>query len=329
MHTPEDERDTPKVASSIPKLPQAPSPSADKGLTPSIESSNADGGDLPDSVNIDIFTLTPVAALKMLCEGLLVLVRITGDVPPTPPITAPSTPNAGFIQADKENVPLHDKENCRRSGVVVGTNHDDAVPAKAKTPIGSPEAHPTEAIHPDGARTEALNIQHGAITRKFYSKKPPPIGLEDYLTRLHTYCPMSTAVYLATSLYIHRLAVVERILPVTARSVHRLVLAGLRVASKALDDLSHAHTRFAKVGGVTDRELGRLEVSFCFVIDFELKVDEEMLLSHAKTIREGKNLSLLPTAFQPKLPPLREKLSLVVGQTKSAALIYPEAPAAV
>lgn len=93
----------------------------------------------------------------------------------------------------------------------------------------------------------------------------------------------------------------------------RLVLAGLRVASKALDDLGHSHTRFAKVGGVTERELGRLEVSFCFVTDFELKVDEEMLLSHAKFIRDGKDLLALPISFQPKLPPVKGKEILVAG----------------
>jgi len=72
---------------------------------------------------------------------------------------------------------------------------------------------------------------------------------------------MSTAVYIAASLYLHRLAVVDRILPITRYNVHRLVLASLRVASKACEDLSHSHKRFAKVGGLSENELSRLEVS--------------------------------------------------------------------
>jgi hypothetical protein len=88
---------------------------------------------------------------------------------------------------------------------------------------------------------------------------------------------MSTAVYLATSCYITRMAVVEKIVPVTPRNVHRLLLAGLRVAMKALEDLSWPHARFAKVGGVSEIELGRLEITFCFLMNFELKVDAEML----------------------------------------------------
>ena len=83
---------------------------------------------------------------------------------------------------------------------------------------------------------------------------------------------MSTAVYLATNLYLHRLAVIERVVPVTARNVHRLVLAGLRVAMKVFEDLSWPHRRFAKVGGVGERELGRLEVGFCFLMGWRLGV---------------------------------------------------------
>ncbi len=101
---------------------------------------------------------------------------------------------------------------------------------------------------------------------------------------------MSTAVYLATSLYIHKLAVVEHTVPVTGRNVHRLLLAGLRVAMKALEDLSYPHRRFAKVGGVSEMELGRLEVAFCFLTNFELKVDEGMLGRRARAMRDGEVL---------------------------------------
>ncbi|EGY22251.1 PHO85 cyclin-7 [Verticillium dahliae VdLs.17] len=128
---------------------------------------------------------------------------------------------------------------------------------------------------------------------KAHSKKPPPISIEDYLARLHRFCPMSTAVYLATSLYIHRLAVDERAIPVTRRNCHRLVLAGLRVAMKALEDLSYAHGKMAKVGGVSEVELARLEISFCFLANFELVVREDALQKHADVLREGTSFHVL------------------------------------
>ena len=219
------------------------------------------------------------------------------------------------MQAEKDDVARSDMDGSSRRPQTPQPSEDiDGVPPKAKTPIGSPELSASEPFNIVGANMKSLNIQHIAITRKFYSKKPPPIPLEEYLMRLHRYCPMSTAVYLATSLYIHRLAVVERIIPVTARNVHRLLLGGLRVAMKALEDLSYPHRRFAKVGGVTESELGRLEVSFCFLANFELKVDREMLLKQAIAMRSAPSLYELPSGFQPKLPPLREKRNPSLGQ---------------
>lgn len=57
---------------------------------------------------------------------------------------------------------------------------------------------------------------------------------------------------------------------------------------KALEDLSYPHTKIAKVGGVSEVELARLEISFCFLAGFELVVGEEILKKHWQVLREGK-----------------------------------------
>lgn len=164
-----------------------------------------------------------------------------------------------------------------------------------------------------GSTSQPPAVQYAALVRKFYSKRPPPISLEDYLTRMHKYCPMSTAVYLATSHYITRLAVKEKICPVTPRNVHRLVLAGLRIAMKALEDLSWPHGRFAKVGGITETELGRLEVGFAFLMDFGLKVDAQMLTDEVRHLVQINNSSAVADSdidaggMQLKLPEPRNR----------------------
>lgn len=293
---------------SIPPLPPPPAPSADPGLQQPTPSPSKDETDVLGQGDVDIFELSASSAMKMLCKMVESLVRITGDVPPTPPISLPTTPTPRVLPPQEEKKPHRGGADGRprsRQAMDPATSLQ-GVPEKAKTPIGSPESGAAETLQIIGANMEPLHIQHGAISRKFFSKKPPPISLEEYLTRLHLYCPMSTAVYLATSLYIHRLAVVEKILPVTIRNVHRLLLAGLRVAMKALEDLSYPHSRFAKVGGVGEAELGRLEISFCFVTNFELRVTKEMLSSHVQILREGHFSRAVPLAFQPHLPALKE-----------------------
>jgi hypothetical protein len=51
--------------------------------------------------------------------------------------------------------------------------------------------------------------------------------------------------------------------PLHDYNVHRFVLAGLRIAAKFLEDLVWKHDRYAKVVGVSCRELSRLELGMC------------------------------------------------------------------
>ena len=273
----------------LPPVPSPPNPSTDAGISSVLSSrgeiTTLDSAALSNTDNHDIFSLEPTDALKMLCRFTATLANVTGDVPPTPPITQFSNSNMDVVWLEKEKCGSRPEPNCKTHDTSTSDEDDDGVPTKAKTPIGSPEAHPTEHLPVIGANMAPADIQHGAIARKFYSKKPPPIDLEEYLLRLHRFCPTSTAVYLATSLYIYRLSVVEKSLSVTPRNVHRLVLAGIRVAMKALEDQIYPHRRFAKVGGVSELELGRLEVSFCFITEFELMVTEEVLSEHCNVMR--------------------------------------------
>ncbi|KAH0555869.1 hypothetical protein GP486_006187 [Trichoglossum hirsutum] len=303
-------------------MPPAPHPSADlRSATQETLTSSSTGDDSED----DIFRMSPVTALKLLSNSVEILARLTGDVPPTPPLSQPNTPNMRAIQAEKEGMARSQGVGAQgRSPCTNGSGELDGV-AFTKPPIGSPESFGEARFQviDAGAEPEPVKVQHDAITRKFYSKQAPPIPLEEYLLRIHRYCPLSTAVYLAASLYVYRLAVVEGILHVTRLNSHRLLLAALRVAMKALEDRSYAHKRFAKVGGVSEVELGRLEISFCFLTNFELKIDREMLEEQAAILREVAILQSMP-GFRPKpqpQPPPPPPLSRDI-RTKAPTSVY-------
>lgn len=202
------------------------------------------GADInPDSPPAAVFDISPETALHLLCTNVE---RLAAENPATDERSHTLDPPDDALEI--ETVGLHVKGD----GDVV-----------------------------DPARATGEAIQMAILAKKFLSKKVPPIALRDYLLRLHKYCPMSTAVYLAASVYIAKMTVVEKVLQVLPKNMHRLVLAGVWVASKALEDLSYAHSRVAKVGGVSELELSKLEISFCFLVDFELRVDERMLMDEA------------------------------------------------
>ncbi|BCR89109.1 putative cyclin-dependent protein kinase complex component [Aspergillus chevalieri] len=198
----------------------------------------------------DVFDISSAAALELLCFNIERLAQSTVQ---TPTDFLANSPDAH------------------------GENHSGEAPIQIRT--AGLHATPTAD---DTAGRDLLQLS--VLLRKFVSKKEPPISLRDYLLRLHKYCPMSTAVYLATSIYFTKMAVVQRILSVNTKNMHRLTLAGLGVAMKALEDLSYPHSRVAKVGGVSERELSKIEISFCFLVDFKLRVDAQMLLDEAKDL---------------------------------------------
>ncbi|OAA50338.1 Cyclin PHO80-like protein [Metarhizium rileyi] len=321
----------------IPPTPPLPS-SSDPGLA------IVDGKGTVVANQDDLFQVPAAEALRFLCASVELLVRMTGDIPPTPPPKTPSDPQMTGLLAEKENIVRShshrslarirqqaestaarreacnaDSSSERKTGMNKLQAYSASLSAQLVAQQHGASSMPTPADPVDGvqlrhrpesevlpyvivnADCQPLNLQHGIITRKFYSRNEPPIPITEYLLRLHDFCPMSTAVYLATSLYIHRLAVQERAIPVTNRNAHRLVLAALRVAMKALEDLSYSHHRFAKVGGVSEAELSRLEINFCFLTGFELVVGEERLWEHWEQLRGGKAQQLLQGIEVPAL----------------------------
>lgn len=311
-----EERTTPTTP------PPRPVPSTDPKLTSQAKTPPPLHFATPNSLSQDMFQIAPIAALRLLSSGIESLVNVTGDIPPTPPLSSPTYPHMSSMVKEKAAiVRSHSDQNLARvmeqaeaaskkawgdpapSGGGGGffdqaiQNQQqyppppppiDGVRLRTTSPTPPPSVGPVEPYVVIGANSQPLNLQHSAITRKFYSKKPPPISVEDYLQRIHQYCPMSTAVYLATSYYIFRLAVEERAIAVTGRNCHRLLLAGLRVAMKALEDLTYPHAKFARVGGVSEPELARLEISFCFLAGFELMVGEEVLRKHWESLKGQK-----------------------------------------
>jgi hypothetical protein len=237
--------------------------------------------------------------LKILCRCLEGLANATGDIPPTPPVSRPTTPRTST--PGLENLP----RRLSRSATPTPDVHpvDMCASSMPEPEAGASEPLLTVLDH----ESHPVHVQQQMIARKFFSKKPPPVSLEDYLMRLQRYCPMSPAVYLAAGVYIYKLAVEEKTVPVTERTIHRLVLGSLRVAMKALEDLRYSQKRFAGVGGVEGAELGKLEISVCYLTDFDLQVNNNMMhdkmcrlqraAERASAFRGG-----LPPNFQPGLP---------------------------
>ncbi|KAI8984965.1 cyclin-domain-containing protein [Trametes punicea] len=167
--------------------------------------------------------------------------------------------------------------------------------------------------HPPIWRTLTSASRHALSTTSalaFHARNVPTIALEAYLTRIQKYCPASNEVFLSLLVYFDRMMKLAKetcgkIFAIDMYNVHRLVIAGVTVASKFFSDVFYTNSRYAKVGGLPLTELNQLELQFLLLNDFHLMISqEEMQFYASKLVQQSQippGVSLVP--FLPDSPP--------------------------
>ncbi|KAK9064419.1 hypothetical protein SSX86_015801 [Deinandra increscens subsp. villosa] len=114
----------------------------------------------------------------------------------------------------------------------------------------------------------------------FHGIRPPAITIPKYLDRIYKYTNCSPACFVVGYIYIDRLVHRHPGSLVVPLNVHRLLVISIMLAAKILDDEHYNNAFYARVGGVTNTELNRLEVEFLFMIDFDLTVTARVFESY-------------------------------------------------
>lgn len=291
------------------QCPKAPNPCADAGLEAQEKEGHEGQSDamlVVDREDWDWSSTSAISSVKFLIAAVQALAELTGDVPPTPPASRPTTPKKNMesrqdLAATDPRLPLSPV-----SPISPTSSNGTTI---SPVPMPSPEAHRDEPMPmvEVGANAEMVAIQQMAISRRFFLKTVPPFTLSQYLLRIHLYCPHSPGVYLTAASYIHRLCVSDMLVPATTKTIHRLSLAAIRVASKVLEDHKWSQDRFAKVGGVSRKELKSLEINLCFLLDFDLFVREAELKRRVFLIQQAAKQGAtirrkLSSAFSMRMP---------------------------
>ncbi|EST05475.1 Cyclin PHO80-like protein [Kalmanozyma brasiliensis GHG001] len=85
-------------------------------------------------------------------------------------------------------------------------------------------------------------------------------------------------------------------------NVHRLVIAGVTVASKFFSDVFYTNSRYAKVGGLPPHELNQLELQFLLLNDFRLTIPLEEMQRYADQL-------LMYASGRPEMAKLTKQVS--------------------
>lgn len=121
-------------------------------------------------------------------------------------------------------------------------------------------------------------FQHSTVT-VFDGRSPPEITISDYLDRIFIYSRCSPSCFVVAYIYILQFLDVTRA-HLTPLNVHRLVVTSVMLAAKVFDDRYYNNAYYARVGGVSTRELNRLEMKLLFALDFKLQVDPRTFHTH-------------------------------------------------
>lgn len=126
---------------------------------------------------------------------------------------------------------------------------------------------------------DAIPLKDGHLTR-FHSRAPPGISVQDYLQRLTTHATLSPPILLSMVYYIDRLCAMYPAFTITSLTVHRFLIASATVASKGLSDSFWTNKTYARVGGVSIKELALLELEFLTRLDWRIVPKPEVLCDY-------------------------------------------------
>jgi hypothetical protein len=142
-----------------------------------------------------------------------------------------------------------------------------------------------------------------AAMKLFDGLNPPKISVTNYLQRMVYYlggiaenerrCGVDANVHsdlairyvLAAILYVDRIQSRTDMI-VTLFNVHRLLITGIMIAAKVLDDFQPNQKYFADLGGVSTLELARLEAAFLQLCDYNVNVNPELFAAKYATALE-------------------------------------------
>ncbi|GLT84272.1 hypothetical protein SLE2022_025130 [Rubroshorea leprosula] len=148
---------------------------------------------------------------------------------------------------------------------------------------------------------QKISVFHG-LTR-------PMISIQGYLERIFKYANCSPSCFIVAYVYLDRFAQMQPSLPISSFNVHRLLITSVMVAAKFMDDIHYNNAYYAKVGGISTKE-----VNFLFALGFELNVAPNTFHTYCSYLQREMMLQ----------PPLIPDSSLTLGSSSELHLCFNE-----
>ena len=135
---------------------------------------------------------------------------------------------------------------------------NDELPKSPISPLPTQATHVTlgryshTPVWPSLALASRIALTTSPPYLSFHARTAPTITLESYLLRILKYCPTTNEVFVSLLVYFDRMAKLAKESSgnefiIDSCNIHRLVIAGVTVASKFFSDVFYTNSRYAKV----------------------------------------------------------------------------------
>jgi hypothetical protein len=103
----------------------------------------------------------------------------------------------------------------------------------------------------------------------------PEISLYDYLSRIHKYLSINDSTLIISLIYIDRICKNKGV-KLTKNNIHRILFSSILASIKFNEDKIYPNSFYAKIVGISVKELTKLESVFLKLIDFKLFISDEI-----------------------------------------------------
>jgi len=124
----------------------------------------------------------------------------------------------------------------------------------------------------------------------FYSADVPEISVLDYLYRIQNFSDAEDNTFILGLIYIDKICETASIV-LSEHNIHRILFMSILTAIKYNEDLYYDNEYYAKIAGISTKELKKMELEYLKLIKFELYVNKSKFDKYKNYINEIKDSS--------------------------------------
>ena len=138
---------------------------------------------------------------------------------------------------------------------------------------------------------ENKNLQnyHELISKQknliFNSPDIPSISIQDYLYRVHSFSEVEDNTLILALIYIDEICDISSII-LSEYNIYKILFTSIIIAIKYNEDLFYDNKYYARIAGVTLKELKKMEIEFLELIKFELYVNKNIFEKYKRYINK-------------------------------------------